>query len=222
MRKDKNIAIELRRNGKSYQKISKLTGISKSTLSNWFNGVPWSNQTKEKLSKTARKNAKERMTLISHQRRNNLKRIYLANQREAKNQFTKFIKERLFIAGMTIYWGEGDSKLENGIIRASNSDPAMIKLFYEFLKAYLPEIVHRSRMYLILYPDLNDMDCRQYWSKKVGIPLDRFIKSSYIKGKHPTNRLSYGIGTLAINSRAYKEKIITWLNLIKIENIKRV
>lgn len=221
MRQDKQQAIQLRKQGKSYQQISDTIGVPKSTLSNWFSNISWSEETKKYLSELARANASKRMTMISHKRRDELKKDYQKQRVIAKEQFKKFIKERLFIAGLMIYWGEGDNKLENGMMRVSNSNPLMIKLFYKFLKRYLPEVDSKIKMYLVLYPDLNDELCKLHWSKKVGVPLDRFIKSSFIKGKTPTKRLARGIGTLTVNSRLYKERIITWIELVKKENIAR-
>ena len=84
------------------------------------------------------------------------------------------------------------------------------------------EISKKAKIYLILYPDLNDKQCKEIWSKKVGISTDKFFKSTIIKGRCPTKRLSYGIGNLIIVNRAYKEIIINWVKLIKKENIMRV
>lgn len=134
-------------------------------------------------------------------------------------EFDGYKNKPLFIAGLVAYWGEGDNKLADGVIRIANSDPLMLKLFYRFLKKYLPEISDRAKIYLVLYPDLNDHLCRRYWSEKIGLSLDKFFKSSYIKGKCPTKRLLYGIGTLTVSSRLYKEKIIAWIDLIKQEGM---
>ena len=222
MRQDKQTAILLRKSGESYKKISEITGVPKSTLSNWFSGVAWSEKTKKHLSELARANARERMTVISHKKREELRENYGRQRIIAKKQFKKFFKERLFIAGLMIYWGEGDNKLEDGVIRVANSDPLMIKLFYKFLKTYLPEISQKAKIYLVLYPDLNEATCQRYWSEKVGFSVDRFIKSSFIKGRCPTKRLAYGIGTITISSRLYKESIMSWLDLAKREDITRV
>ena len=222
MRPDKQQAIQLRKQGKSYKEIAETVGVPKSTLSNWFSGSPWSEKIKKHLSELARIGAKERMTVISHRKRDELRESYRKQSLVAREQFKKFIKERLFIAGLMIYWGEGDNKLENGVIRVANSDPLMVRLFYKFLKTYLPEVVQKAKMYLVLYPDLDDMSCRRHWSEKVGLPLDKFIKSSFIKGQHPTKRLAYGIGTITIRNRLYKEQMMTWVGLAKQENITRV
>jgi hypothetical protein len=222
MRQDKKTAIQLRKQGKSYQEIVVEIGVPKSTLSNWFSGVFWSEKTKHFLSELARENARKRMTVISHKKRDELRENYRKQRIIARKQFKKFIKERLFIAGLMIYWGEGDNKLENGVIRVANSDPLMIRLFYKFLKTYLPEVEHKAKIYLVLYKDLNDEICRHYWSETVGLPLSGFIKSSFIKGRHPTKRLSYGIGTIIISNRLYKEQMMTWVNLAKQKDITRV
>ncbi len=219
MRQDKTKAIQLRKKGKSYQYISDFLNIPKSTLSNWFSNVEWSEKTKSNLSKMARENARKRMMIISHKRRNELKENYKRQKIIAENQFKKFVKDKLFIAGLMIYWGEGDSKLENGMIRVANTDPLMIKLFYKFLQKYLPKISHKAKIYLILYPDLDDNKCKNYWSKEVGLSLNKFMGSSYIQGKCPTKRLSYGVGNITISSRLYKEQIIAWIKLVRRKNI---
>lgn len=76
MRLDKQLAIKLRREGKSYLAISGILGISKSTLSNWFSGVTWSEKTKHRLTALVRKSASARMTVISHRRRDELSLSY--------------------------------------------------------------------------------------------------------------------------------------------------
>ncbi|MFA5155584.1 MAG: hypothetical protein WC453_04080 [Patescibacteria group bacterium] len=215
MRHDQEIAVKLRRAGKSYKEISLALNIPKSTLSNWFASNLWSQKTKQYLSDLARENASIRMKALSSKRKVGLQKIYKNQGLKAQQQFKKYIKERLFLAGLTLYWGEGDNKLANGMIRVSNSDPKMIRLYYKFLQAYLPEICYKARIYLVLYRDLAEQECRTYWSKIVGLPVDRFFRSSYIKGKHPTKRLAHGIGTLTISNREYKEKIIAWVNMLK-------
>ena len=49
MRKDKGSAFEMRRLGKSYQEIQRALNISKSTLSEWFQVLEWSENIKSAL-----------------------------------------------------------------------------------------------------------------------------------------------------------------------------
>lgn len=213
MRTDKNNAIILRKSGKSYQKISKVLGIPKSTLTYWFKNVKWSKELKKQLVLKANIEARKRMIKISHQAKVEREKLYKNCRRIAKDKYRTYSKDSLFVGGLMTYWGEGDNKLKNGIIRVTNTDPAILKLFRLFIKKYLPSIYLKLRAYLILYPDLNDETCLKYWSKKVSIPLDKFFKSQYILGKHPTKRLLNGVCTVTITSRANKEIILSWINL---------
>lgn len=220
MRLDKNKAIKLRHAGKSYREIEKKLGVPKSTLANWFKKENWSKLIKKQLSFAARKNASKRMAVMSKKKKQERKKLYQTIRRLAQRRFGKLKQEKLFISGLLIYWGEGDNKLENGIIRVTNTDPIMLKLFYLFLKKYFPEIFPKTKAYLILYPDLIEKKCIKFWSKKIGLKQNRFIRSQYIHGHHPTKRLTHGICTLVITNRAYKEKIIIWLELFKNEVLK--
>lgn len=91
----------------------------------------------------------------------------------------------------------------------------MIKYFNIFFNHYLSEVAYKIKMYLILYPDLNEHENKKIWSKVAGVPLDKFFKSQYINGRSAKKTIPYGIGTIIISSRAYKEIIIRWLELKK-------
>ena len=64
MKVEKINAIKLRKLGKSYNEISRILKISKSTLNYWFKGKKWSKKLKDKLTRLAKKNAGERMKKI--------------------------------------------------------------------------------------------------------------------------------------------------------------
>ena len=223
MRPDIKTAICLRKDGKSYNEISRILKISKSTLNYWFKGKKWSKKLKDKLTRLAKKNAGERMKKISLAAKASRQILYASMRKKADRLFKKFRREVLFVEGLMLYWGEGDNKLENGQMRVANSNPLLIKNFHIFVKKYLPQLIPKVRMYLVLYPDLNDEKCKEYWSKMVGVSLDRFFKSQYIKGRSTKRTLPFGIGTIIVSSRAYKEIIMRWLELRKKEiNLARV
>lgn len=217
MRPDIKIAIKLRKAGQSYNEISKALKISKSTLNYWFKGRKWSDKVKVVLQKSAREGARLRMKEISLKSKRERQCLYNQMRKQASRLYKAFHKQQLFLEGLMIYWGEGDNKLENGKIRVANSNPLLIKNFYLFLKCYLPELEQKIKMYLVLYPDLNDQKCKKHWSKIVGVSLDRFFKSQYIKGRSSKRTLPFGIGTIIITSRRYKEIVIRWLELRKKE-----
>jgi len=213
MRTDKTTANKLRKQGKSYQEISSELGMSKSTLNQWFGQKTWSKKIKKQLSAKAQTEATLRMKNISKKAKEAREKLYSQKRNDAEILYRKFSKEKLFIAGLMMYWGEGDSKLANGQIRVANSNPLLIKYFHLFLKRYLPELKEKIKMYLVLYPDLSDSACKKHWSITVGISLDKFFKSHYIIGHSAKRTLPYGIGTIIITSRANKEIICRWLEL---------
>jgi hypothetical protein len=54
---------------------------------------------------------------------------------------------------------------------------------------------------------------KRFWSRATGVPLSQFRGSIYIKGRHPTKRLSYGVCNIYVSSREFKEKMLVWLDL---------
>jgi len=164
MRQDKEKAFLLRRQGKSYREIQKDLGMSRSTVSLWFKDIGWSKKIKKNLVKKHDMALVEKMKKMTERAGEKRLQLYKNKREEAVRLYEQFSRDQLFTSGLMVYWGEGDSKLENGKIRVANSNPLMIKLFYLFLKKYLPEIAIKSKIYLILYPDLNDDVCKRYWS----------------------------------------------------------
>lgn len=212
-RATKEAALKLRAEKKSYNEISKLLGVSKGTLHYWFRNNLMSKRVKAKLTLAARKKMGKHMAMMNLKAKEKREKMYEQKRREADILYKKFGKESLFISGLMIYWGEGDNKLANGQVRVANSNPLMLKMFHLFLKRYLPLVKEKIKMYLVLYPGIDDKKCHVFWSKMVGVALDKFTKSHYIRGRSTYNKLAHGIGTIIVSSRSYKEIIMRWLAL---------
>lgn len=140
-------------------------------------------------------------------------RLRRVARQEAQKDFLKLIKNPLFIAGLMLYWGEGDSKTKNPI-RLSNTDPRMISLYIKFLVKCLNIPKEKLRSNIILYPDLSKRKCINFWIEKTGMPKQQFYKTQFIKGKHPTKRLTNGICMVVYSNREIKEKILVWIDLL--------
>ncbi len=134
-------------------------------------------------------------------------------RKEAVRQFPVLVHNPLFVAGITMYWGEGDSKIKNPL-RLSNTDPRMIRLYVHFLRSVLGVQKQRIRLALILYPDLDDVECKKFWSETAGLSALCFVKTQYIRGYHPTKRLKYGVCVVVVSSRQLKEKVSVWIDLL--------
>lgn len=213
MRKDKEKAFELRHSGRSYKQIGRELKIATSTLASWFKNEPWSQEIKAKLSAEvsfSNAYALKRLAQVNHE--------YWEGKREeyrsaAVREFENLKNDPLFLAGIMLYWGEGEKQQKSGIVRMGNSEPEMIRIYHLFLTKALRINQERISAWLLLYPDLVDSVQRNFWSKATGLSPAQFKKSIYIRGRHTTKRLSYGVCTVVVNSRALKERMLKWIEL---------
>lgn len=214
MRNDKHLAVKLRKKGLSYNKISKKLNIPKSTLSDWFSNKIWSKTIKKELTRRANYIAKKRLLFFVRKRQEEWEKWRESFRENAKRKFPNFINDPLFITGINLYWGEGDSKLKNGMVRLVNTDARMLSLFVKFLKKFCEISNEKILTTMTLYPDLNEEKCKLFWSKSINIPTQQFRKTQFIRGRHPTKKVENGMCTVLVHSRGLKEKIYTWIDLL--------
>lgn len=213
MRKDKDKATKLRKNGWSYGKIVEELGIPRATLSDWFRDKKWSKSIKQKLNQRNLEISKVRLVHLGKIRGDNLKRAYEQAREEARKDFEILKHHPLFIAGVMIYWGEGDKVSKHGF-RVTNSDPQLLRIFLTFLRQICGNDEDRIRAWILLYPDLNKEKCENYWSRQLGLSRKNFTKSITIQGRHKTRKVTHGICTLSYSSRFLKEKMLIWMSLL--------
>ena len=164
MRKDKQKALRLRKNGKSYREIKRVLGTPTSTLSEWLSPHGWSNNIKTALIEKSKGKNSIRLLYLNKIRRKHLARLYQEAQQESKIEFEKFKYHPLFIAGLMLYLGEGD-KISKYQVRISNTDPNIVKIFVNFL-LYVCQVPNKKiKAGLLIYPDLNDATCKKFWIK---------------------------------------------------------
>jgi hypothetical protein len=140
-------------------------------------------------------------------------RGYLAAEQEAATTFPALLQNPLFIAGLALYWGEGD-KVSKYNIRIANTDPDVIRIFRCFLEEILSIPRTRVKSWLLLYPDLNEKDCKQFWVQESGLLPENFNKSIVIRGKGTSKPLSNGVCYTGISSILIKKKMLVWLHLL--------
>ena len=149
---------------------------------------------------------------LSRIRGQELKRACEEARVEAIREFELLKYEPLFIAGLMLYWGEGD-KVTRHRVRLTNTDPQMIKLFARFLVIICNISFERMQAQLLLYPDLSDTELKKYWSDATELPESSFRKTTIIQGRHPTKRLEQGICIILVSSVYLKIKILEWIHL---------
>ncbi len=182
LKNEKNLAIKLRKEGKSYSQIKAELGISKSTLSGWLSSMPLSKARLDALQRSEL--VIEKIRAAKLQTRNNR---HIAVKENIFQKLTPLSEREFLIAGFFLYWAEG-GKTTPYTATLSNTDPRMIRAFIKWLHMLG---AHVDKMYirLHLYIDMDEYDEIDYWSKELKIPKKHFRKS-YIK-KSKLSELSY-------------------------------
>ncbi|OGZ33090.1 MAG: hypothetical protein A2V69_02765 [Candidatus Portnoybacteria bacterium RBG_13_40_8] len=216
--KEKLRAIRLRKKGKSYKEIQKNISVSKSTLSIWLRDI--------KLTPLQEKR------IYVELRQKNAYRLAKANQRErirktgeiiktAKKEIPSYLRDPLFLAGLMLYWAEGDKSDESEVVKFSNSDPEMIRFMMKWFRKIckIPERKFRIALHI------HELHCRKnienYWSKLTNISRNQFHKTQ-IK---PTslgqrkNILYNGTCAIRISDKNLFRKIKGWkLGFLEMQN----
>lgn len=214
------MAESLRVGGKSYRDITNLTGVPKSTLSGWFGSQDWSQKIKEKLITEAQKESVLQLVSLNRVRSAQLEAAYGRARFEAEREFESLKYNPIFIAGLMLYFGEGDKVTKNAV-RLSNTDPELIKLYVFFLIKVCNVPENKIKGNILLYPDLSEEECLKYWSFVSGVPAENFIKSTQIMGRHKTNRLKYGVCIIVVSSAYLKVKFLRWLEYLPLALMNR-
>ncbi len=206
-------AITLRKKGVSVREIQKKLGVSKSTISRWVRDIQL---TEEQVA-----------NLYKNKTTGSLKGNYIASQNKIKTRLVTtqkllddgikevgtLCKRDRFIAGIALYFGEGDKTDKS--VGFTNGDSRSIlfmsKWFREFCN--IDEKKFRGKMYI--HDTLDEKAAKVYWSGLTHIPESQFTKS-YIVPNNP-NRLRksilpHGVFKIVINDINLHRKIMGWIS----------
>lgn len=210
---DRQKALSLRKQGKSYSQIKKILRVSKSTLSYWLREYPLSKKRIGMLRDYNEKRIEKFRETMRKKREKRLEKTYKIQ----KKLILPLNKRNVFIAGLFLYWGEGTKCRKDGL-SLSNSDPAIIKFFIHWLDKNLKIPKNKIRVELHLYQDMNIDKEIKFWSKTLKIIRSQFTHP-YIKetsSKKINHKGSFGHGTcnVRINNALLAEKIFMSLKAI--------
>lgn len=209
--------IKFRKAGYSYSYIQKQTGVSKSTLSGWLSGMPY-----KPNQETLNKIIKARLLANEAQRSKKKKSITDARNLAVKD-IGRFTKRDLFMLGIGIYIGEGSKT--NDIIRITNSDLKIIKTAIIWFKKILNLQNSNFSIRIHLYPDNNQKEAMNYWSKVTGLPKDNFL-STWVDVRTDKKKKNYGklpFGTVHMTVKGNGDKnlgsflsrrISSWIDIV--------
>lgn len=203
--REKIKAIELRKEGLSYERILQLVGVSKGTLSQWLKDIPLTDKQVVSLKGRAKSRyagAKANQTRAKSKK----EQIFEAARKEAQ----QLVGKPLFVAGLMLYWAEGT---KNGATVAfTNSDPAMVRLMMRWFREICCVPEKKFRILVFIHSLLINDDWQQKWIEVTGVPLSQFNRP-HVKPtitKHRKNKLYEGTCVIKINDVALLAKIKGW------------
>lgn len=221
MRSDKFKAYKLRIVGRSYNEISQLLGVPKSTLSGWFADL--------KLPEEAMKRLKNRVHatslhgLIARNKNQTIlaearsKEMYEKGRRLIKN----ISKRDLLVIGTSLYWAEGYKRpvVIKGKARTShrvsltNSDPKLICIFLQFLKEICEVPNEKITIWIRYFEHQDSAYLLDFWQKKCNIPYSSFRKtlqtvSISSQRKKSYNSLPFGVAQISVSNTNLYHKIM--------------
>ena len=85
MRNDRHLAIKLRKRKKSYNEISRLLDIPKSTMHYWFRNLRWSKVIKKELTEKAQRLATKQMRAMAQANKKGWEAWRKMHREEAKS-----------------------------------------------------------------------------------------------------------------------------------------
>lgn len=221
MRTDKFKAYKLRVRGRSYNEISRLLGVPKSTLSGWFADLELPEEATRRLSN--RVHTASLRGLIARNKNQTI--LAEARSREMHDGGKKLIndisKRDLLVIGTALYWAEGYKRplVIKGRARTShrvsltNSDPDLICIFLQFLRETC-EVPNEKITIWIRYFEHQDLAyLLNFWQKRCNIPYNNFRKtlqtvSISSQRKKSYNSLPFGVAQISVNSTNLYHKIM--------------
>ena len=195
-------AVALRLEGRSYNEIRSLLGVSKSTLSLWLRDVPLTEEHRAALAERrdapARRRAETRKAL--RLRRND------ELMAEARADILDLSERELFIAGVVAYWAEGTKNKpwsRNVGVQFMNSDPGMVQLFLRWLRLLGVED-ERLSFRVHIHESGDVAAAERYWASIVGVSTAELQRTTLKSHRPKTVRNNTGgdyHGCLAVRVR---------------------
>jgi hypothetical protein len=161
-------AEEYRKSGYSFNEISKMFRVSKSTASLWLRNVSLTKKGKERLKKLSDQGRKKSVITNKRKREEIFKIVeknctVLRGKKYGKNDF------KLFLA--LLYWGEGSKTGRK--VSFMNSDPLMIKTYLFLLRKAFAINENKLRLVIHIHSYHKEDEIIYFWSKITAVKKDK-------------------------------------------------
>lgn len=212
--KEKELALDLRRRGSSYSQIKKLVGVSKSTLSSWLREYPLSERRVRELRDWNETRIEHYRETRKRKREAELDQI----ASEERRILLPLSKRDLYVAGLFLYWGEG-GKTKAFELTLSNTDPAVLRVFIQWLNEVFGVPKEMLHVKLQLYKDMSISAENKYWSKELGLPITQFrkpyIKSSLLSGLTYRGGFKHGTCNIVFSNAKVSKRVHMGLRVLR-------
>lgn len=214
MRKEREQAIRLRKQGLSYNVISKRFGVPKSTMSTWFKNLVLSSEVKAQNIRRASSVWARNITLYNKRRSQLARQRWVSISSAAQGEIGRLTPRELLLVGAALYWAEGYKKT-NWNLAFCNSDPAMVAVMMKFFRFICKIPTDKMRAQMQLYPNISDTAAIKFWARVTGIPKKQFHSSIRLISKSSKLRrgstLPHGTIRIRINDVTLINKIKGWI-----------
>lgn len=124
------------------------------------------------------------------------------------------VDQQLHIAGLMLYWAEGNKT--NTTVDLSNSDSKIILLFLKMLRKIYKINENKIRVLIYCYANQNQNKLMNYWSKKLEVPIKQFIKPYVRKDfqKNKKHKMPYGLVHIRYHDKRLLMKIFKEIDII--------
>lgn len=215
---EKEKAIRLRKEGRTYSEILTEIPIAKSTLSEWLKSVQLAKSQKQRITKKRIESAL-RGAQARHQ-----SRIAEIEELEQKGriEIDRLSSRELWLIGIALYWAEGSKQYDHspstGIMFA-NSDERMLRVFLKWLEQMdIPPSAIFFELYVHESRKSEAKSFGRWWARELRQPLSKLDRVYLKKGNPKTNRkniadLYHGLIRIKVNSSTVlNRKINGWVH----------
>lgn len=193
----------------SVKEIARVVGVAPSSVSLWVRDIPLTTDQLESLRQ--RNPAYNRQLRGANRNAERGRARRLAAQEDGRWRVRQ--EDPLFIAGVMLYWAEGDKSSRNAA-RISNSDPEVLRLFMRFLRECFDVPDERISVTCNLFADHLDrqLEIEEFWLDALDLPYTRLCKSfvnvySKYSQKKRRNKLPYGTTRVTAHSTQVVQSI---------------
>lgn len=195
--KDKEKAIELRKQGLSYKEIRQHVFVSKGLLSLWLSRLDLTHEEKERL----RIHTQERVqrgrvaTLIANRsRRIERERVLIKG---AEKLFKKWKNNPFFFVGLSLCLVGGVKK--GYVFDFSAKEPEMIRLMVRWAKTFLSVDKKDIRFRVVVQGDHSKSSILAFWTKTLAVESSLFAFTVLKASKNPTKKAVSDMGCIRMS-----------------------